>query len=136
MLPKCNCHKPFTCKKSSTFGKIHFSLLYSFIYLFDYYTGKYALYSKIIFTIPGPKVSHSLPAQKRECGIFGPGMVKNSIPSTGVKLASPCLVFATLTFGSGGKDKGNMDCPNFFLPRCVIYYIIKQGGKLWYVDLN
>ena len=39
----------------------------------------------------------SLPAQKRECVIFGPGMVKNSIRSMGVKLASPDLVFAIYT---------------------------------------
>ena len=58
---------------------------------------------KYFFTIPCPKVPLSLPAQKRECGIFGPGMVKNSIRSTGVKLASPHLVFATLAFGSGGN---------------------------------
>ena len=38
---------------------------------------------------------------KRECSIFGPGMTKNSIRSTGVKLDSPHLVFATLFFGSG-----------------------------------
>ena len=42
-------------------------------------------------------------AQKRECGIFGPGMVKNSTCSTVVKLVSPHLVFATLAFGSGGN---------------------------------
>ena len=48
----------------------------------------------LFFTMPCPKVPLSLPAQKRECGIFGPGMVKNSIRSTGVKLASPYLVFA------------------------------------------
>ena len=45
----------------------------------------------------------SLPAQKRECGIFDPGRVKNSIRFTGVKLASPHLVFDTLAFGSGGN---------------------------------
>ena len=55
------------------------------------------------FTIPWPKVPHSLPAQNRECSIFGPGMVKNSIRFTGVKLADPHLVFATLAFGSGGN---------------------------------
>ena len=38
--------------------------------------------------------------QKRECGIFGPGMVLNSTRTTGVKLSSPHLVFATLAFGS------------------------------------
>ena len=48
----------------------------------------------IFFTIPWPKVSFPLSAQKRECGIFGPDMVKNSIRTTGGKLASPHLVFA------------------------------------------
>ena len=38
-----------------------------------------------------------------ECGIFGPSMVKNSIRTTGVKLASPYLMFATPAFGSGGN---------------------------------
>ena len=37
----------------------------------------------------------SLPTQKRECGIFGPGMVKNSIRTTGVKLARPHLMYAS-----------------------------------------
>ena len=45
----------------------------------------------------------SLPAQKRECGIFGPGIVKNSIRSMGVKLASSQLVFTTLASGLGGN---------------------------------
>ena len=64
----------------------------------------YVLFGKkSFFTIPWPKVPLSLPTQKRECGIFGPGIVKNSICSTEVKLASPHLVFATLTFGSGGN---------------------------------
>ena len=46
-----------------------------------------------IYIMPWPKVPLSLPAQNRECTIFGPGMVKNSIRSTGVKLSSPysCL---------------------------------------------
>ena len=47
--------------------------------------------------MPWPKVPLSLPAQKREYGIFGPGMVKNSIRFTGVKLASSNLVFANCT---------------------------------------
>ena len=45
----------------------------------------------LIFTIPCPNVPLSPPAQKRECGIFGPGMVKNSIRSTGVKAHISCL---------------------------------------------
>ena len=47
----------------------------------------------------------SLPAQKRECGIFGLDMTKNSIRSMVVKLASPQLLFATLAFGSGEEFK-------------------------------
>ena len=49
----------------------------------------------------GPKVPHSRPAPKRKYGIFSLNVRKNSIRSTGVKLASPQLVFATLAFGSG-----------------------------------
>ena len=46
----------------------------------------------IFFTVPWSKVQLSLPAQKCKCGIFGPGMMKNRIRTTGVKLASPhCL---------------------------------------------
>ena len=60
-------------------------------------------WKKKIFTIPWPKVPLSLPAQKSECGIFGPGVVKNSIRSTRVKLASPHLLFAILAFVSGGN---------------------------------
>ena len=52
------------------------------------------------FTIPWPKVPLSLLAQKRECGIFDPGMVKNSICTMEVKLASPHIVFSTDAFGS------------------------------------
>ena len=56
-----------------------------------------------------------------KCVIFGLGVRKNSIRFTGVKLASPHLVFATLAFGSSGnlRDYGLF---KFFLPRCVIYY--------------
>ena len=57
--------------------------------------------NKTIFHHTLAKVPLSLPAQKRECGIFGPGMGKNSIRTTGVKLASSHLVFATLASGSG-----------------------------------
>ena len=70
-------------------------------------SGRYATKKKekkLFFTIPWRKVPLSLPAQKRECGIFSTGMVKNSIRSMGVKLASPHLVFAyTLAFRSGGN---------------------------------
>ena len=58
---------------------------------------------KLFFVIPGPKTPHSLPAPKRKCGVFGPGMTKNSIRTTGIKLASPQLVFTTVAFGSGGN---------------------------------
>ena len=54
-----------------------------------------------LFATPWPEVPHSLPAPKRECGVFGPGMAKNSIRTTGIKLASRQLVYATLAFGSG-----------------------------------
>ena len=46
-----------------------------------------------IRAIPWLKVPFSLPAQKRECVIFGPRMAKNSIRTRGEKLASPHLVF-------------------------------------------
>ena len=51
--------------------------------------GKYPYY---IFFIPWSRVPHLLPAQKRECDIFGPGTVKNSKRTTGEKLASQQLV--------------------------------------------
>ena len=53
------------------------------------------------FTMPCSKVLLSLPAQKRECGIFSPGMVENSIGDKGIKRATPKLMFNTLTFDSG-----------------------------------
>ena len=53
------------------------------------------------FPHTGPKVPHSRPAPKRKYGIFGRDVRTNSIRSTGVKLASPQLAFATLAFGSG-----------------------------------
>ena len=55
------------------------------------------------FPHTGPKVTHSRPAPKRKYGIFGLGVRKNSIRSTGVKLANPQLVFTILAFGSGGN---------------------------------
>ena len=45
-----------------------------------------------LYTIPWPKVPLLLPAPKRECCIFGTGIVKNSIRNTGVKLDSRYLV--------------------------------------------
>ena len=39
---------------------------------------------------------HSRPAQKRECGVIDPGVLKNGIRSTEVNFTSPHLVFATL----------------------------------------
>ena len=65
----------------------------------------YSRDSYTIFPHTGPKVPHSRPAPKRKYGIFGLDVGKNSIRSTGVKLASPQLVFATLAFGSGVNDK-------------------------------
>ena len=45
----------------------------------------------ILFTIPWPKVPLSLPAPKRECGIFGPGTMKNHIRNMGINSQSICL---------------------------------------------
>ena len=59
--------------------------------------------SSSIFPHTGPQVPHSRSVQKRECGIFGIGVRKNSIRSTGLKLVSPHVMFATLAFGSGGN---------------------------------
>ena len=58
---------------------------------------------KSIFAIPGLKTPHSRFGARRECVTFGQGVAKNSIRTTGIKLASPQLVFATLAFGSGGN---------------------------------
>ena len=71
------------------------------------------------FPHTGPKVPHSRLAQKREYVIFGLAVRKNSIRSTGVKLASPHLVFATLAFSSGGNLRTLRTVSSFFLPRCV-----------------
>ena len=57
----------------------------------------------IFFTIPWPKIPLSLPAAKRECGSFGPGMKKNRIRNMGIKSASPEHMFSTLAFGTGGN---------------------------------
>ena len=51
------------------------------------------------FIIPGPKIPLSLPAPKREYGIFGPGMMKNRIRNMGIKRASPEHMFNTLASG-------------------------------------
>ena len=64
--------------------------------------------NNLFFVIFWPKVPHSLPAQEWECGIFGLGMTKNSIWTTGQKLAR--LVFERFRRAVG-----------FFFPRCVIY---------------
>ena len=45
----------------------------------------------------------SLTTQNRECRIFVQGREKRRLHFTGVKLASPHRVFATLAVGSGGK---------------------------------
>ena len=63
--------------------------------------GKHFFCDKMFFTIPWPKVPHLLPSTILECGIFGPGMMKNRIRNMGVKRATPERVFVTLTFGSG-----------------------------------
>ena len=67
-----------------------------------------------------PKVPHSRSAPKRKYGIFGLDVRKNSIRSTGVKLASPQLVFATLAFDLDA-NLHELWTVQVFLPRCVIY---------------
>ena len=47
------------------------------------------------------KVHTLRPAVQAQSGDFTLTITKNSIRSTGVKLATPHLVFATLAFGSG-----------------------------------
>ena len=59
------------------------------------------------------KVHTLRPAVQTQNSDFTLTITKNNIHSTGVKLASPHLVFALTR---------DMDCPSFFLPRCVIYY--------------
>ena len=49
------------------------------------------------------KVPTVRPAMQAQSSYFTLAMTKKSIPSTGVKLASPHLVFVTLAFGSGGN---------------------------------
>ena len=69
-------------------------------YLSKIYTQKSAWESTFFFKhFPhtGPKVPHSRPAQKRECGIFGLGVKKNNI------CFMSHLVFGSLAFGSGGN---------------------------------
>ena len=74
----------------------------------------------VYFAIPLPKVPFSLLDQERECRIFDPSMVKNSIRTTGVNFAKPRLVFARLRLG--WQFTRDRDCPSFFLPKCVLYY--------------
>ena len=50
------------------------------------------------------KVPTARPAVQAQSSYFRLTMMKKSIRSTGVKLASPHLVFATLSFGSGGNS--------------------------------
>ena len=59
---------------------------------------------KKFFTIPWSKVPLSLPAPKRECGIFGLSMMKNCVRNMGIKRATSEHMFATLAFGSGGNS--------------------------------
>ena len=49
------------------------------------------------------KVPTVRPAVQAQSSYFTLTMTKKSIRSTGVKLASPHLVFTTLAFGSGGN---------------------------------
>ena len=46
------------------------------------------------FIILWPKVPLLLPAPKRECGFFGPGIMKNRIRNMGIKRATPEHMFA------------------------------------------
>ena len=78
---------------------------------------------KILFhTIPWPKVPLSLPGPKRECGNFGPGMMKNRIRNMEIKMTTPEHMFGTIAFGSGGNLHA-LDWPTLYLPCCVIYYL-------------
>ena len=55
------------------------------------------------FTILWPKVPLLLPAPKRECGFFGPGIMKNRLRNMGIKRATPEHMFAIHAYGSGGN---------------------------------
>ena len=64
------------------------------------------------FTIPWPKV----PLLKREYGIFGPGVVKNSITLYGSKIGQPTSRVCHHRLWLLWQCTRDMDCPNFFLP--------------------
>ena len=67
----------------------------AFLCLFDVQLQTLVTFEGInIFTIPWPKVPLSFPAPKRECGIFGPFMMKNRIRNMGIKRATPEHMFA------------------------------------------
>jgi hypothetical protein len=74
-----------------------------------------------LFTIPWLKVPLSLPAPKRECGIFGPGMVKNRILNMGIKRTTPEHV-GHPRLRLGWQFTRALDWPTLYLPCCVIYY--------------
>ena len=59
------------------------------------YTGEKVILLKSLINIPWPKVPLPFPAPKRECGFFGPSMIKNRICNMGIKRATPstCLPF-------------------------------------------
>ena len=77
----------------------------------------------IVFHHILPKSTTFAPgSQTRMYGIFGPGMVKNSIRNTGIKRATPEHMFATLAFGSGDNLHCDLGHSLLLLPRCVIYY--------------
>ena len=85
------------------------------------------LRNKYLLTIPRPKVPLSLPAPKRECGIFGLGMMKNRIPAQHVgKEGHPDLGYFRLVW----QFTRALDWPTLYLYCCVIYYLKESTFKL------
>ena len=79
------------------------------------------------FTIPWPKVPLSFPAPKRECGIFGPSIMKNRIRNMGIKKATPRIMPSSAPEHMFTRA---LDWPTLYLPCCVIYYFIIPGPKI------
>ena len=87
--------------------------------------------------MPWPKGPLSLPDQKRECGIFGLGMVKEYIVYLGCKvvLFRPSVEFSVLVVGELARAKGKRVfrtedeyCKHTRLkgplsPRCTPYFL-------------
>ena len=105
-------------------------LVWESLYIYPIYVHTLRI---LFFTIPWPKVPLSLPALKRECGIFGPGMwpanvvpifgpgmMKNRIRNMGVKRATPEHMFTTRA--KGERFTRALNWPTLYLPCCVIIY--------------